>query len=61
MGLCDGGVLNINSNTAAFGTVGTYYGGNGTIIFGKPDLRGAVPNPQLSYYLQLQGTYPVHQ
>lgn len=62
MGLCDGGVLNIDSNTAAvFATTGAYYGGNGTTTFGKPDLRGAVPNPQLSYYLQLQGIYPAPQ
>jgi microcystin-dependent protein len=38
--LCAGQILAIQSNTALFALIGTYYGGNGTSNFGLPDLRG---------------------
>ncbi len=38
--LCAGQILSIQSNTALFSLIGTYYGGNGTSNFGLPDLRG---------------------
>ena len=40
---CDGQILAIQQNTALFALIGTYYGGNGTVTFGLPDLRGRVP------------------
>ncbi len=40
---CQGQLLSIASNTALFSLLGTNYGGNGTVTFGLPDLRGRVP------------------
>jgi len=61
---CDGQLLSIAQNTALFSLLGTTYGGNGTVNFALPDLRGRVPigaqqqGPGLSnYYLgQMGGT-----
>ncbi|TPG40840.1 phage tail protein [Flavobacterium pectinovorum] len=39
---CNGALVAIQSNTALFSILGTYYGGNGTTSFGLPDLRGRV-------------------
>ena len=52
---CNGQVLSIQSNTALFSILGTYYGGNGQTTFALPDLRGRVPvgpgqGPGLSNY-----------
>lgn len=38
--LCAGQILAIQSNTALFSLIGTFYGGNGTSNFQLPDLRG---------------------
>ncbi|MDR3463867.1 MAG: tail fiber protein [Beijerinckiaceae bacterium] len=38
--LCDGSLISIQQNQALFSLIGTTYGGNGTINFGLPDLRG---------------------
>jgi microcystin-dependent protein len=53
---CDGQILAIQSNTALFSLLGTYYGGNGTSTFGLPDLRGRTAvgqgdGPGLSSYV----------
>jgi microcystin-dependent protein len=53
--LCAGQLIAIQSNTALFSLLGTYYGGNGTSNFALPDLqgRGAVGQGQSlggSYY-----------
>ena len=37
---CDGSLLSIAEYTALFALVGTYYGGDGQVTFGIPDLRG---------------------
>lgn len=37
--LCQGQLLSIQSNTALFSLLGTFYGGNGVTNFGLPDLR----------------------
>ena len=52
---CDGQLLSIAQNTALFSLLGTTYGGNGTVTFGLPDMRGRVvispgQGPGLSYY-----------
>ncbi len=39
---CRAQVITIQSNTALFSILGTYYGGNGTTTFGLPDLQGRV-------------------
>lgn len=41
--LCDGRLLAINQNQALFSLLGTTFGGNGSVNFGLPDLRGRVP------------------
>jgi microcystin-dependent protein len=41
--LCNGQLLAISANTALFSLLGTYYGGDGRVTFGLPDLRGRVP------------------
>ena len=38
--LCNGQLISIAQNTALFSLLGTTYGGNGTVTFGLPDLRG---------------------
>lgn len=37
---CNGALLAIQTNTALFSLLGTYYGGNGVTTFALPDLRG---------------------
>ena len=37
---CDGAILPITQNQAAYSLLGTRFGGNGTNTFGLPDLRG---------------------
>jgi microcystin-dependent protein len=39
---CDGSLLLISQNPALFSLIGTTYGGNGTINFALPDMRGRV-------------------
>ena len=41
--LCDGQLLPISQNNALFSLVGTFYGGDGRITFGLPELRGRMP------------------
>lgn len=41
--LCNGQLMNINTNQALFSLLGTTYGGNGTTNFALPDLRGRIP------------------
>lgn len=41
--LCNGSLMSIAQNSALFALLGTTYGGNGTVTFGLPDLRGRSP------------------
>lgn len=41
--LCNGQLLPINQNQALFSLLGTTYGGNGSVNFALPDLRGRTP------------------
>ncbi len=61
--LCAGQLIPIQTNTALFSLIGTYYGGNGTTNFALPDLRSRVAigmgqGPGLSSYSigQVSGT-----
>jgi microcystin-dependent protein len=54
--MCNGQTLSIQSNTALFSIIGTYYGGNGTSTFQLPNFQGRVPihqgtGPGLSTYV----------
>jgi microcystin-dependent protein len=44
--LCNGQLMSIAQNTALFSLLGTYYGGDGRVTFGLPDLRGSAPVQQ---------------
>jgi len=41
--MCNGQLLSIAQNQALFSILGTTYGGNGTVTFALPDLRGRSP------------------
>jgi|SRR5580658_2417788 microcystin-dependent protein len=41
--MCNGQTLSIQSYTALFSIIGTYYGGNGTTSFQLPNLQSRVP------------------
>ena len=56
--LCDGQLLEINSNQALFSIVGTQFGGDGQTTFGLPNLSKTVPAPNLIYIICVQGIYP---
>jgi microcystin-dependent protein len=52
---CQGQIMAIQTNTALFALLGTYYGGNGMSTFGLPNLQGITPigmgqGPGLSSY-----------
>jgi microcystin-dependent protein len=40
---CDGSLQQISENSALFSLIGTTYGGDGSITFALPDLRGRIP------------------
>jgi len=40
---CNGQLLPINQNQALFSLLGTYYGGDGRVNFGLPNLQGRTP------------------
>lgn len=40
---CQGQLLSIAQHSALFSLIGTFYGGDGQVTFGLPDLRGRVP------------------
>jgi microcystin-dependent protein len=44
--LCNGQLLPISQNTALFSLLGTFYGGDGRVTFGLPDLQGNTPVQQ---------------
>ena len=41
--MCNGQLLSIQSNTALFALIGTFYGGNGTTTFALPNLQSRIP------------------
>src|SRR4051794_3976908 len=41
--LCNGQLMPISQNTALFALIGTYYGGDGRVTFGLPNLMDSVP------------------
>lgn len=55
-GNCNGQL--IGGNLYLYSLLHTSFGGTGQESFALPDLRGAVPDPRLSYFIQLDGLYP---
>ena len=47
---CEGQLLQIASYSGLFSLLGTYYGGDGRVTFGLPDLRNEIPD---DYYIYL--------
>ncbi|MBS0631127.1 MAG: phage tail protein [Verrucomicrobia bacterium] len=60
--LCNGQLLTIQSNTALFSLLGTYYGGDGRTTFGLPDLRGRITihQNQTTYVIGQTGGEETH-
>jgi microcystin-dependent protein len=44
--ICNGQLLPISQNTALFSILGTYFGGDGKVTFGLPNLQGHTPISQ---------------
>ncbi|WP_430431159.1 phage tail protein [Oceanicaulis sp.] len=42
-GACSGGLIAISQNNALFSLLSNFYGGDGRVSFGLPDLRGRAP------------------
>ncbi len=59
--ICNGSILNVQTNTALFSLLGTQFGGNGSTTFGLPDLRGAEPDTNTVFCIATQGMYPERQ
>lgn len=54
--LCDGQLLPIDQHGALYALLGTAFGGDGTTVFGLPDMRGRVPlHEGAGYYRGLAG------
>lgn len=54
----EGQELSISQNSALFTLLGTKFGGDGKTTFTLPDLRGASPMPEVSYYISISGWFP---
>lgn len=59
-GECNGTLLYTADYADLYSCIGTTYGQNGSTVFGKPDLRGFTPNPELAYYIQTSGYLPTN-
>jgi microcystin-dependent protein len=58
----DGRLLPISTNQALFSLLGVKYGGNGTVTFAIPDLRGVAPKSSngepVNYVICISGYFP---
>ncbi len=54
----DGRLLPIRNYQVLFTLVGTRFGGDGISSFALPDMRKAVPLPNLRYCIAVMGDYP---
>ena len=57
----EGQLLPINQYQALYSLFGVVYGGNGTVNFAVPDLRGKVPVEGMRYCIVTYGIYPPRQ
>ncbi|WFR57581.1 phage tail protein [Anaerocolumna sp. AGMB13025] len=57
--LCNGAKFNIAQSIALFQLIGFTYGGDNKTYFNIPNLIGAEPDPNLKYYMAIDGYYPV--
>ncbi|MCK9170932.1 MAG: phage tail protein [Treponema sp.] len=61
--LCDGSLLEIQSNPALYSLIGTSFGGDGRTTFGLPNLNSAEcpisKNGTINYCICMQGVYPM--
>ncbi len=58
--VCNGQLLQINTNTALFSLLGTMYGGDGINTFALPKLSppAQAPANSMQYIICVQGIYP---
>jgi microcystin-dependent protein len=56
--LCDGSTVSISEFSTLYAVIGTRYGGDGINNFRLPDLRGAIPNDHINYYIAYNGLFP---
>ena len=56
--LCNGSKFTIYQNAVLFNLIGFTYGGDNATYFNIPNLMGAEPDPNLKYYISIQGYYP---
>jgi microcystin-dependent protein len=43
---------------ALFSLIGTRFGGDGERTFALPNLKGKEPDPNLRYFIAMQGVFP---
>jgi microcystin-dependent protein len=55
---CQGQLLPIAQNAALFSILGTFYGGDGQVTFGLPNLPGPATQPPMAYIICVAGMYP---
>ena len=55
---CDGALLQIQQYDTLYALIGNKFGGDGRTNFGVPNLQGAEPIPDMSYYICVDGIFP---
>lgn len=55
--LCNGASLSVMQYQALYSLIGNKFGGN-TSAFNLPNLTSASPNPNMAYYIAIEGIYP---
>lgn len=56
--LCDGALLQIQTNGALYSLIGNKFGGDGRTTFALPNLQGFEMRPGTAYYICTNGIYP---
>ncbi len=59
--LCNGRLLQIQSNTALYSLIGTRFGGDGRTTFNLPNLTDVSPVGGTAYYICVAGIYPTRE
>lgn len=55
---CAGQTMSIMQNQALYSLIGVKFGGDGRTTFMLPNLSGAMPIPEMKYYIATEGLYP---
>jgi microcystin-dependent protein len=57
--ICEGQLIPIQSNAALFTLLENHFGGDARVTFALPNLKGKEPLPNMSYYIAIEGRYPI--